>query len=140
MNEYQPELGQAIFGQPHQRFECPDILDAALVFIRDRLDTILWNNLQQRVESPFGNTGSRFETDGLIVEAYSWNEDVEQPFNFKCGNIEVSWYKYLGRGMSVNREVTSQDVSDMLATALAILGECDVEAVTRKKQRAFKYD
>lgn len=138
LKQYDPELGQALFGQPPQQFECPEILDAALVFIRDRLDTILWNNLQRRAESPFGNTGSKFETDGLFIEAYSWG-DEEQPYNFKCGDIEVSWYKYLGRGMSVNRAVTSDDVSAMLERALEILKECDAPHFTEKKQRDFTY-
>jgi len=25
--------------------------------------------------------------------------------NFRCGDVEVRWYKYIGRGMSMNREV-----------------------------------
>lgn len=139
-NFYEPELGQALFGQSCKAFACPDILDAALVFIRERLDTILWNNLQRRAESPFGNTGSKFTTDGLIIESYSWDDEKEQPFNFKFGDIEVSWYKYLGRGMSVNREISAQEVSDMLAGVLRVLDECDASHFESKQQRAFTYE
>lgn len=123
--EYEPEIGQMAFGQPSQRYAADDLLDAALSFIRQRMDVVLWNHYQREKESPFGNTGSRFETDGLIVEAYSWNEDVEQPFNFKRGDVEVSWYKYAGRGMSINRQMTPDDTRGLLSAALAILDRVD---------------
>lgn len=30
--------------------------------------------------------------------------------NFRCGDIEIRWYKYIGRGMSVNRPVTQEEL------------------------------
>lgn len=30
--------------------------------------------------------------------------------NFKCGDLEIRWYKYIGRGMSVNREVSREEL------------------------------
>ena len=124
MGDYKPELGQILFGQPPKEYACSDMLDAALTFIRHRLDTVLWNRLQKEVESPFGNTGSRFDTDGLSIHSYSWSDD-DQPYNFKCGDVEVSWYKYLGRGMSANADYSPSDVSSVLSTALSILDRVD---------------
>lgn len=30
--------------------------------------------------------------------------------NFRCGDLEIRWYKYIGRGMSVNRQVTREEL------------------------------
>lgn len=30
--------------------------------------------------------------------------------NFKCGDLEIRWYKYISRGMSVNREVSREEL------------------------------
>lgn len=124
MSEYTPELGQALWGHLTKEYEASDILDAALCFLRDRLETVLWNNFQRECPSPFNNSGSRFDTEGLSIHSYSWVDD-DQPWNFKCGDIEVSWYKYLGRGMSVNKDLTPSEVSELLKTALAIIDGCD---------------
>lgn len=35
--------------------------------------------------------------------------------NFRCGAVEVRWYKYIGRGMSVNREVSRSEWRDIFA-------------------------
>jgi hypothetical protein len=42
--------------------------------------------------------------------------------NFRCGDVEVRWYKYIGRGMSVNREVTRAEWRDIFARCEASLG------------------
>lgn len=33
--------------------------------------------------------------------------------NFKCGDIEITWYKHIGRCMEVNREVTKEELLKM---------------------------
>lgn len=121
---YTPELGQAIFGQQPQSYEASEMLDAALRYLRHELSRVLWNRLQQEADCPFGNTGATFDTEGLSVHAYSWVDD-DQPWNLKCGDIEVSWYKYLSRGLSVNKPLTNDEVSQFLERALAIIRACD---------------
>jgi hypothetical protein len=102
-NYYEPELGQFLFGQPWQKLECPKLLEAALVMIDNELDRIMWNINQEAYSSPFENTGTSFKCYNIFeVKAYNWG-DKAQDYNFKWKDIEVSWYKYLGRGMSVNR-------------------------------------
>jgi hypothetical protein len=113
---YEPELGQMMFGQPFKQHAVSNIVDAALCRIRDNLDRVMWNVNQEKYDSPFGNTGNAFACDTFEVHAYSWGDD-ERPFNFKWRDVEISWYKYLGRGMSAN-----QDISPALASAL--LDDC----------------
>ena len=91
---YTPELGQMVFGQPHQRHEMPEDWETCLAAIGALID-------RAHGENPTSNSGARFESDVFSMHSYSWSDD-EQPWNFKCGEIEASWYKYLGRGGSIN--------------------------------------
>lgn len=122
---YEPELGQAMFGQPYKQHEVPEIWDAALSFLRAELDRVMWNREQRQYDSPFGNTANRFECPAFIVEAYSWDDDYEQPFNFKWKGVEISWYKYLGRGMSANADLAPDQAAEMLTECLAAVRDLD---------------
>jgi hypothetical protein len=115
---YQPELGQMLFGQPHKEHAVSNLVDAALCRIRDELDRVMCNVHQEEYASPFSNTGNSFKCDTFEVEAYSWNDEVEQPYNFKWRGVEISWYKYLGRGMSANTNITPTVASEMLDDCL----------------------
>jgi hypothetical protein len=119
MKEYEPELGQIFYGQEPQKFECPDYVAAALEYL-----THFFYDKDISRENPFRNTGARWHNSIFEVNAYDWNEDNVQPFNFKYKDIEVSWYKYLGRGMSINREVSEEECWEMLKECVeSILGE-----------------
>ncbi len=119
-DQYEPELGQLAFGQPNKEYKASHLLIAVLASIRDELLRCEYN-VGQLSFDPFGNTGSKFKNDVFEVEAYSWDKDYEQPYNFKYKNIEVSWYKWLGRGMSVNRVLTYEDLNNMLEDCLKSL-------------------
>jgi hypothetical protein len=119
---YQPELGQMIFGQPHKEHKVSNLVDAVLCRIRDELDRVMWNVNQEQYASPFGNTGNSFKCDEFEVCAYSWG-DEEQPFNFKWRGIEISWYKYLGRGMSANTAISAITADEMLEHCLRAVSE-----------------
>jgi len=117
MKKYQPEIGQALFGQPTKQLECPEYVVALLESISNELGRVMWNIKQEEYASPFGNTGNRFKNGTFEVQAYSWDEEVVQPFNFKWQDVEISWYKYLGRGCSINRPITK-------ARAVAMFNDC----------------
>lgn len=121
MNEfndyYEPELGQAAFGQPCKQFKISNELEYALAAIETRL-MLRMGQIDKHYESPFRNTGSKFVCDTFAVEAYSWNDEVEQKWNFKWRDLEISWYKYIGRGMSANRKMTTKEIEEMLDDCL----------------------
>ena len=121
MTDYEPTIAQAVFGQPTQQFECPDILEAALTMLRHEMQRVLWNLKQGEVD-PFGNGGESFDCGEMSVCAYYWG-DEKQLWNFRhpASDIEVSWYKYFGRGMSVNREVTADEAATLLRACMAIM-------------------
>lgn len=103
-----------IFGQPHKEHATSNLVEAALQRISYELDRVMWNVNQEQYSSPFSNTGNSFKCETFEVEAYSWNDEVEQPYNFKWRGVEISWYKYLGRGMSANMDIPPALVSEML--------------------------
>lgn len=111
-NKYQPEIGQAVFRQPFKEFECPSLLIAVLRDIDLEMNRVQWNILQEEYPSPFENTGSSFNLPEFSVQAYSWG-DEEQPYNFKWNDIEISWYKYLGRGTTINRRVDNDEIAKL---------------------------
>lgn len=57
--------------------------------------------------------GQDFKNDVFEMHPYWWgDEDALEAYqpNFQCGDIEIRWYKYIGRGMSVNRAVTREEI------------------------------
>ena len=109
-----------IFGQPHKQFGVSEIVEAALRAIDHELVRVMENKQHKEYSSPFDNTGATFKCDTFEANAYSWGDD-EQPFNFKWRDIEISWYKYCGRGMSANKQITPDMASDMLNDCVAAL-------------------
>ena len=108
------ELGNLMFNtNRNQVYNCPDWVVALLSDINRRLKIVAWNADRKDFDSPFENTGNRWANDVFEVQAYSWDDEVEQPYNFKCGDIEISWYKYLGRDTTINGEYTENEIISM---------------------------
>jgi hypothetical protein len=133
--QFIPELGQFVNGQPYHRYGVPGNLESALQAIRKVFETTIFKDT-----TPFDNSGETFKNDVFECNAYSWadcrcdgawDDDwtddkctcgyVPQLYNFKYKDIEVSWYKYLGRGMSMNRKVTNDEVKQLLSDCLKSL-------------------
>lgn len=134
MSNYKPELGQAAFGQPFKEFNVSPELESALMAIETRLCLKMAQHVKN-YDSPFANTGNKFSCGTFSVEAYSWDDDVDQPWNFKWRDVEVSWYKYFGRGMSVNQNLSIARIEEMLVEcyeAIALYGEEEAKPTTPK--------
>lgn len=122
------ELGNLMFNtNKNQQYECPRWIVALLKELDNQLDRVMWNNTQKEYPSPFENTANSFKNDVFEVQAYNWNDDVEQPYNFKCGDIEISWYKYLGRDTTINEEYEPQVIIDMFNKCLQSILDMDVK-------------
>lgn len=124
---YEPELGQAIFGQPFKQVAVPDYVESHLRTIESELERVMWNRHQEDYSSPFGNTGNSYKNATFEVVAYSWDETTEQPFNFKWKDFEISWYKYCGRGMSMNKSMSPAKAAEMLTECLDSIRAEDVD-------------
>lgn len=118
---YQPEAGQILFGQPWQRYDGSHLLEAALLLIELHLGRTMWNIHQKEFASPFQNTGNSFKNATFQVEAYSWDEDRNQEWNFRWRDLRISWYKHFQRGLSTNRAVSPREINTMIDECLASL-------------------
>lgn len=123
---YTPELGQMCFGQPWQKHEGSELLEAALIAISSELERVMCNLHQEEYSSPFNNTGNQFECDTFKAHAYSWSDD-EQPWNFKWRDVEISWYKWCGRGLSTKQPMSPDIISEMLNDCLAAVRRYETE-------------
>ena len=122
------ELGNLMFNtNKNQQYECPRWIVALLKELDNQLDRVMWNNTQKEYPSPFENTANSFKNDVFEVQAYNWSDDIEQPYNFKCGDIEISWYKYLGRDTTINDEYEPQVIIDMFNKCLQSILDMDVK-------------
>lgn len=124
MTHYVPELGQTMFGQPYKRYPCPEYIVALLDSLGGHLCRLMWNANQKEFPSPFENTGGVFKNDTFEANAYSWN-DEKQSFNFKWEDVEVSWYKHLGRGTTINQKITPKKAIGMYNKCLGSLHRMD---------------
>jgi hypothetical protein len=102
------------FGQTWHEMECPDRVCSALDALKGAWYATRGN------ENPFSNTGAQYDGENFKAHAYSWNDD-EQEFNFAWRDVRVSWYKYLGRGMTINRDMSDAEVLEMLRECMAEL-------------------
>ena len=137
MKNFEPSPSQFFMGQPSQQFECPKYLTEALKSIRDAMEE---KEPFEQGYTPFNNSGEKFKNEVFEVNAYDWS-DCEckgsgdddwsqdkctcgwkpQLYNFKWNDVEVSWYKHLDRGTSVNREVSEEETQTLLAECLKSL-------------------
>lgn len=90
---YKPELGQSVFGSWEEK-ELPEYAKALVLYILKEFERIGHNvhHWSQEDYKPLDMSGSEykpFDYDG-------------NTYNFKFGEVVISWYKYPGRGMSTN--------------------------------------
>ena len=111
------ELGNLMFNQnKNQTYECPEFVISLLKGLEDELERIYWNNNQEEFESPFRNTGNNITIKEMKIQAYNWNEDKTDEWNFKYKDLEISWYKYLGRDTTINIDPNTPNFAVKMVT------------------------
>lgn len=124
------ELGNLMFNtNKNQAYRCPEWIIALLSDINRKLKIVAWNTGHKDFDSPFENTGNSWANDVFEVQAYSWNDEERQPYNFKCGDIEISWYKYLGRDTTINGEYDKDTIINMYNRCMESLYRIDNEKI-----------
>lgn len=97
------ELGNLMFNtNKNQMYSCPNWVIALLREIDRTLYRVKYNMQQSDYDSPFDNTGNVYYNDVFEVQAYNWDDDTPQEYNFKWKDVKISWYKYLGRDTTIN--------------------------------------
>lgn len=116
------ELGNLLFNtNKNQVFECPRYIVNLLEGLSAVMCALYETKYKQEMDSPFSNTAAKFENETFRVEAYSWDDEYEQPYNFKWKDVEISWYKYLGRDTTINQEISPQKALKMFKECLESL-------------------
>lgn len=107
--------------------DTPNYVQAAFSKIDEQLSRVMWNINQEEYSSPFSNTGERFKNDVFEVEAYSWDDEYNQEYNFKWNDYKVRWYKHCLRDPQSNREMTPDECAQMLDECLESIYKMDIE-------------
>lgn len=141
--KYEPELGQMVFDHSFQSYEGSNLLKGALLLIKDKIETLMWNIHKKRYDAPFisGMGNETFQCDAFEVVGYLYDE--EQDYNFKyefpCPKkdgdphiIKINWYKHFMRGLSINEEITPDDLNFMLNDCIACLDKMSDEHFKKK--------
>lgn len=103
----------------------PNYVQAAFSKIDEQLSRVMWNIHQKEYDSPFSNTGEKFKNDVFEVEAYSWDDEYNQEYNFKWKDYKVRWYKHCLRDPQANREMTPDECAKMLDECLESIYKMD---------------
>lgn len=131
------ELGNILLNTNDiKEYKCENYIIALLDKIDSELQRVMWNIDQKEYESPFGNFANSFKNDVFEVQSYSWDDEISQPYNFKYKDIEISWYKYLGRDTTINKEILPKEAIEMFDDCLNSIYEMEknYERQEKKKQ------
>lgn len=82
--------------------KCPEYVIALLEHIEAEMERLYWNKHQEDYHSPFQNYGEHFKNKVFEVHAFDWGDELKYEYNFKCGQLEIQWYKHLGRDTYIN--------------------------------------
>ena len=122
------ELGNMAFNpNTNQDFECEEFIVALLRELDRSLSRAMWNIHQKEYESPFNNTGNSFKNDVFEVQAYNWNDEISQDYNFKWKDVKISWYKYLGRDTTINALISTYEAKEMFNECLESIKKMENE-------------
>ena len=121
MEKFTPPLNQLLIGNPWQQFELESgtaihqYVMQRLIQLTETLDNLgIGDTEPQGILGGRYGYGSNFKNQVFSMRKYYWGDcecedhschDKNCPANtpnFKCGDLEINWYKYIGRGMSVN--------------------------------------
>jgi hypothetical protein len=122
------ELGQLLSDREPSSYPCPDFIEAGLQYLAYRLETKAWNMTQEHYDAPTGNSGGECRTNRFEMRAYCWDDESERASlpNFKSGDFEVYWYKYLGRGMTMNEDIDANDFFEIIDDCIDSLGSLEL--------------
>lgn len=135
------ELGQACFGNKWSQYNAPDFITAGFLLLEHEIQRVEWNIRQKSFETPLGGgawCGSidSYKNKVFEIHPYYWGEHkhLSNRPNFKCGRFEVRWYKYMGRGMTMNMNVDANKFFKIIGRCMKYLQSKD-PVVERMRRR-----
>lgn len=122
-----PELGQIIFGG-YGQIDMSEIGDAAVSHLLAEIERVYWNINQETWDARWGGVDPRIP--GIVWNGYRYPEEIPEDVETDGTGIPpgivveghervgVRWYKYPGRGMATQIEMSPQDWSKWLNDGL----------------------
>jgi len=92
-------------------------------YVLDQLERLASALEPLGTENPFRNTGTSYENDTFVVHSYNWVTEDDGFFRHPESGIEVSWYKWLGRGMCTNYFMEEKDFINIINDCIHSLGD-----------------
>lgn len=136
------ELGNIAFNSnANQKYDCPKYIIALLRDIQRQLDRIMWNIYQKDYDNPFENTSNTFSLGNFEIQAFNWNDEVSQEYNFiyrvdktkaNMPDLKISWYKYIGRDMTINQEIDANVMIDIYNDIISQLLQFEEQEMKKK--------
>jgi len=129
---FEPELGMMAFsGSPWEEHKMQSFVERGLRDISEEIgERRLCNDPNDNVEygyEPADNCAAEYENDVFQMRSYCWCDNTREghengcPPNFKYGDFEARWYKYLGRGSSQNKTLTRDEWRSIYYRCIASL-------------------
>lgn len=130
--KFEPELGQAIFGGPTEEYPCPEYLVGLLGALAQEIERVEWNRTQKPYDAPIHNVGEVYDTDKFHMESYCWcdgekhSDGCPPNFVYHPTGLRVRWYKYLGRGGSMDRIISTDHAVAMFDDCMTSVRALDI--------------
>lgn len=120
-------MGKALlFSKVNEKYDCPTWVVALLKNLSEELERVMWNITQKEYDSPFYNTGNSFKCNTFEVYSYDWGKNSGKDYNFKYKDIEISWYKNLGRDTLINKIYSPNTIISMYNNCLKAIREIEI--------------
>lgn len=128
MNRYQPELGQTVFSNtPWMEIEMQAMVESGIALLGALVTPLVDPQPNGEHLDPCGNVGGEYRTEAFSVRSYCWcdgtipGHESGCPPNFQTDGFAACWYKYLGRGGSQNRLLTTGEWNAIMRRCLESL-------------------
>lgn len=131
---YTPELGQWAFGAPTGDYAVSNLGSAAIAHLLSEMERVFWNRTGREISYRDEGDAGVWNTFGSGIEwhAYWWGEDdapeAHRP-NLLFSGVAIRWYKWPGRGESVDRAMLPAEWEAWLDRALQAARTADVESL-----------
>lgn len=106
-----PELGQILMGNPTGEFQMREYQTALVSAVVEAIGRMHWNKHQRQFDAyaPY-----------MWYRPYYWGEDEATAAlpNLAIAGLEIRWYKHLGRGMTVNKQLSPDQWVEWFEQAL----------------------
>lgn len=119
------ELGNLLFGNLRGTFEVPRginegdfVWQETFIGFMNEIGLDGYGYIENGELEKYETDRGGFENDTFIINPYYWGEDEnikEEPnFVFKPTGLTISWYKYPLRDSYSNKEITFEELKDIL--------------------------